>query len=247
VRGGNFVPSRAAKSPRPVNAPVAGWLDLRPNNHGDSAPRGKGTRNDACFWRHASCCLLDANLEKEKTVTNLKLLVSSVAVSVLGIGALAPAAAFARGGGFHGGGGGFHGGGGGFHGGGGSFHGSGSFGSGGGFRGGGAFGGGAFHGGSSFGGGFRGGVAVHPSAGFRLGGGAAFGGGYRGGVGFGGGYRGAPVAGYGTARGFGGYHGVPATRAGFAPRWYGPGPGGRVWVPGYWGWRGGVRLWIGDA
>jgi hypothetical protein len=35
---------------------------------------------------------------------------------------------------------------------------------------------------------------------------------------------------------------------GYAPR-YGVGvrPAARVWVPGYWGWNGGVRVWIGGA
>jgi len=47
----------------------------------------------------------------------------------------------------------------------------------------------------------------------------------------------------------GGFHGVVAPRVMVGPRHYGP-PVVRVartWVPGYWGWNRGVRVWIGGA
>ena len=149
---------------------------------------------------------------------------------VLGTALMAlPAAAFARGGGFHGGGGGFHGGG--FHGGGGgAFHGGG----GGAFHGG---GGGAFHGG---GGGFHAAPVVggfHGAApAFRGGGGfrgaaPAYRGGY--------GYRGAP----GFHGAYGGYGYCAPALTGIHGRWV----GNRFWHPGYWGWRSGARIWIGPG
>lgn len=99
-------------------------------------------------------------------------------LSVVGLVALAPSSAFARGGGFHGGG---------------------------------------FHGG-----GFRAAPTFH-----------------------GGGFHGAPVF-HGGPVYHGGFHGVVAPRIGVGPRYYGPGFG-RTWVPGYWGWNHGVRIWIGGA
>jgi hypothetical protein len=46
----------------------------------------------------------------------------------------------------------------------------------------------------------------------------------------------------------GGYRGGFAPRFGAGPRYYGAGAGfGRAWVPGYWGWRGGTRIWIEGA
>ena len=97
-----------------------------------------------------------------------------------------------------------------------------------------AGGGGGFHGGGFSGGGFHaggGGFHAAPAAGFH------------------GGFR--------TAAPYGGYHG-PAVRV--APGYRGPyggvygrGPvvvrpvGGRVYVPGYWGLNGGVRVWIGPG
>jgi hypothetical protein len=85
---------------------------------------------------------------------------------------------------------------------------------------GGGFHGGGFHGGGFHGGGFHGG-GFHgaPAAGFH------------------GGFRGAPGAGW-----HGGFRGAPAI-GGIHGRWV----GNRFWHPGYWGWRGGARLWIGPG
>ena len=108
--------------------------------------------------------------------------------------------------------------------------------------------------------------ATASAAGWRGGGGgmhaAAAGGGWHGSSG--GGFHAAPAAGWhGGAyaqnryvtphaavpyRGgyYSGYRGY-APHYGYAPR-YGVGVhAGRVWVPGYWGWNNGVRIWIGGS
>lgn len=110
-----------------------------------------------------------------------------------------------------------------------------AFAHGGGFHGGGA----GFHGGGA---GFHGGGGFHAAPAFH-------------GVGYHGGgvaFHGAPVYQGGFARGgfaaprvYGGYHGVVAPRVGVG---FGVRPvGGHVWVPGYWGWRGGARIWIAGS
>lgn len=151
---------------------------------------------------------------------------------VLGIALMAvPAAAFARGGGFHGGGGGFHGGG--FHGGGGAFHGGGGF-----------HGGGAFHGAPAVG--FHGGYHGGPAAGFR--------GGYRVAPGYHGawggyGYRAPAITGIG-GRWVGNrfwHPGYWGWRSG-ARIWIGPGWGlgfypGCSWVAPGWVWNGYQWVW----
>jgi hypothetical protein len=105
-------------------------------------------------------------------VKHLKHLLVALGLSVVGLIALAPSNAFARGGGFHGGG----------------FH-----------------GGGGFHAAPAF--------------------------------------RGGPVY-------RGGYRAAMTPRFGFGPRHYGPVGAyrfGRTWVPGYWGWNSGARVWIAGA
>ena len=95
-----------------------------------------------------------------------------------------------------------------------------------------------------------------PAAAFaRGGGGGHAGGGFHGG----GGFHAAPAAGFHggfrVAQPYGGYRG-PAVRV--APGYRGPvygarGPvvvrpvSGRVYVPGYWGYRGGASVWIGPT
>jgi hypothetical protein len=72
-------------------------------------------------------------------------------------------------------------------------------------------------------------------------------GGFHGG---GGGWHGTPGSGWGghptPGGGYsGGWHGGPAYPHPYvAPR---PVPQSRVWVPGFWGYSGGVRVWIGGA
>jgi hypothetical protein len=119
-------------------------------------------------------------------------------------------------------------------------------------------------GGRSFGGG-----GGHSFAG---GGGHSFAGGGRAPMGGGGGWRGgfggAARPGYGFRGASGGFRGAPvnrgfappAARYGYGPRYvprygYGAHYGGRpffpartrAFVPGYWGFRGGARLWIGSS
>ena len=118
-------------------------------------------------------------------MNKLKMTGFLAALSLVGLIALSPRAALARGGG------GFHGGG--FHGGG--FH------------------GGGFHGGGFVGGGFHGGPAAH-FVGPRFG---------------------------------GPYHGYTGPRFGVVGRGYHPFVGASVYGPGYWGWRGGLRVWFGPS
>jgi hypothetical protein len=90
-----------------------------------------------------------------------------------------------------------------------------------------------------------------PAAAFARGGGhgGGHGGGFHGGGFHGGGFHGAPAAGFhGGFRGapgagwHGGFRGAPAV-GGIHGRWV----GNRFWHPGYWGWRGGARIWIGPG
>jgi len=107
-----------------------------------------------------------------------------------------------------------------------------AFAHGGGFHGGGA----GFHGGGGF---HAAPIAFHGGGGFH-GPGVAFHGApvYRGGFGGGGYVRG----GFAAPHVYGGYRGVIAPRVGVGIR-----PVGHVWVPGYWGYRGGARLWIAGS
>ena len=125
--------------------------------------------------------------------------------------------ASARGGGFHGGGG--------FRGGAGSFHGA-----------------SAFHG-TPVAGGWRGGG--HPTYG---GGHPSYGGGWRGAPTHSGGFRGPSYSGDFRSHGYavapyGGWGAHPYSAVGIGIR---PSPR-HVWVPGYWGYRSGVRVWLGGA
>ena len=125
-------------------------------------------------------------------MNHLKRLLVVLGLSVVGLVALAPSSAFARGGAPHGGG----------------FHAA-----------------PAFHGG-----GFRAAPTFHSTGGFR--GGPCF--------------HNVAAPGY-----HGGYHGV-GPRLMVGPRYHGPAVGfgrpfGQAWVPGYWRWNGGVRVWIAGA
>jgi hypothetical protein len=87
-----------------------------------------------------------------------------------------------------------------------------------------------------------------PAAAFAGGGGHGGGGGFHGGGGgfHGGGFHAAPAGGFHG----GGFHAAPA--GGFHGGFHGPvvgvhPVGGRVFVPGYWGFRGGVSVWIGPS
>jgi hypothetical protein len=102
---------------------------------------------------------------------------------------------------------------------------------GGGFHGGGFHGGGGFHAAPAFHGGFgaRAAPLVHAGVGFR-------------------GIATAPVHGVGFYRGGlagGGYRPLPAPGFTVGPRYHGS--LGRAWIPGYWGFRGGARVWIAGA
>jgi hypothetical protein len=92
-----------------------------------------------------------------------------------------------------------------------------------------------------------------PAAAFARGGGHGGGGHAGGGFHGGGGFHAAPAAGFHggfhAAAPYGGFRG-PAVRVG--PGFRGPvvgvrPVGGRVFIPGYWGFRGGVRVWIGPG
>jgi hypothetical protein len=81
--------------------------------------------------------------------------------------------------------------------------------------------------------------AAFARAGGSHGGGGSHGAGFHGG----GGFHAAPAAGFRAAPGYGvapGFRGTPGLRIG------GP-PLARAWAPGYWGFRGGARVWIGGA